>query len=222
MKHELAVQQKMTERYLLNELDPDSRDEFEEHFFDCQECALDVRAGATFVDQGKIILAEKSELVATPVPAPVRPGWFGWLRPAFAVPVMAVLLVVVGYQNLVTYPRLNQKLNSPRVLPFAVVTPATWGSSAPVIPIRAGQGFLLFVRVPPDGYAQYTADLYNPVGKREWSLSFPASSVQDQWPLQVPGRNREAGTYTLKVRGVTSAGESKEIGSTSFELQIEN
>jgi hypothetical protein len=46
--------------------------------------------------------------------------------------------------------------------------------------------------------------------------------VQDQWPLQVPGQNREAGTYTLKVRGVTTAGESKEIGSTSFELQIQN
>src|SRR5438270_733873 len=45
VEHETAVQQKLTERYLLNELDVDARNEFEEHFFDCPECAFDVQAG---------------------------------------------------------------------------------------------------------------------------------------------------------------------------------
>jgi hypothetical protein len=226
MDHDEVVRQKMTERYLLGELDPKARDEFEEHFFDCPDCALDVRAGARFVEQSKIVLAEKPEPVpaSLPVPAPIRarPGWLAWLRPAFAAPVMVLLLAVIGYQNLVTYPQLHQALNSPRVLPWAPVNVGTWGSAGPIIQTRPGEGFLLFARIPPDGiYSTYVIEMYNPAGKLEWSLTIPASSAQDQWPLQVPGANREAGSYILVVRGVTAAGERKEVGRTSFELQIQ-
>ena len=230
MDHDAVVRQKITERYLLNELDPAARDEFEEHFFDCQECARDVRAGALFVAQSKIVLAEKSEPVVSTVPAaaplPVKPGWLpglrASLRPAVVVPVLALLLAVIGYQNLVTYPHLEQALNNPQVLPWAPVNVGTYGSGGPVVTARSGEGFLLFVRIPPDGsYSHYTAELYNPAGKLQWSLTIPATSGQDQWPLQIPGANREAGNYILVVRGVTAAGDSKEVGRASFELQIQ-
>lgn len=224
MNHDMVVRQKMTERYLLDELDPAQRDEFEEHLFDCQNCADDVRAGAIFVEKSKVVLAESpaAALVPAPAPAPPPPGWFAWLRPAFAMPALAVLLAVVGYQNLVTYPQLEQALNRPQVLPFASVNVGTWGAGGPVITTAPGKGFLLFVRIPPDSaYARYTADLYNPAGKLEWSLTIPAIASQDQWPVQVPGANRESGTYTMAVRGVTAAGESKEVGRASFDLQIQ-
>jgi hypothetical protein len=224
MDHDVVVGQKMTERYLLNELDPEIRDEFEEHFFDCPVCALDVRAGAMFVEQSKIVLAEKPIEVSIPPPAPVavKPGWFAWLRPAFAVPVMALLLAVIGYQNLVTYPRLVRTMNSPKVYPVALVNVGTWGSGGPVIPTRAGEGFSLLVRIPPEGgYSYYQAELSNPEGSVEWTVTIPARSGQDQWSVQVPGTDRAAGRYTLAVRGVTDAGESKDVGRASFELQIQ-
>jgi hypothetical protein len=224
MDHEEVVRSKMTERYLLGELDPDARDEFEGHFFDCPDCALDVRAGALFVEQSKVVLAEKAQSVSADMPVAAiapKPGWFTWLRPALAVPLMALLLAVIGYQNLVTYPRLQLALNSPHLLPWTSVNVGTWGSGEPVISIPPGKGFLLFVRIPPDGgYSHYIADLYNPSGKQEWSLTIPASPGQDQWPVQVPGADRAAGSYILVVRGVTAAGESKEVGRTSFELQV--
>src|SRR5215467_10310269 len=108
MDHNDAVQKNATEKYLLDELDPDLRDQFEEHMFDCQECALDVRAAAMFVEESKVLLAEApAELAAPrPVPVPAKAGWFAWLRPAFAVPALALLLAVIGYQNFVAYPRL--------------------------------------------------------------------------------------------------------------------
>jgi anti-sigma factor RsiW len=230
MDHDTVVRQKTTERYLLNELDPQARDEFEEHFFDCQECAIDVRAGALFVDESKILLAEEREVVSTDVrgttavvrPDPGQTGWFRWLRPVFAVPALALLLAVVGYQNLVTYPQLTRQLESPQVLPWAQLTVATYGSEAPVITTHAGEGFLLFARIPPEsGYSNYTAELYNAAGKMEWSVTFQAISGQDQWPVRVPGAKREAGNYALVVRGVTPTGESREIGRASFELQIQ-
>jgi hypothetical protein len=140
---------------------------------------------------------------------------------------MVLLLAVIGYQNLVIYPQLQQAFNRPQVLPWASVNVGTYGSEGPVITTRRGEGFLLFVRIPPDsGYSHYGAELYNPGGKLEWSLTIPVpsgkeTSAQDQWPVQVPGANREAGSYTLAVRGITTAGESKEVGRASFELQIQ-
>jgi Putative zinc-finger len=231
MDHDAVVRQKMTERYLLNELDPGLRDEFEQHFFDCQDCALDIRAGSDLVAHSKIVLAEPSEprtlLVATH-PRPVNGEWFAWLRPAFMVPAMVLLLAVIGYQSLVIVPGLQSALQQPRVLPWASVNVGTWsGENGPTISVPQGKGFLLFVRIPPDEtYSHYAMDLYGPGGRQEWSLTIPiassqATSQQDQWPVQVPAANREAGSYTLAVRGITAAGGTKKIGQVSFELQIQ-
>ncbi|HTU42556.1 MAG TPA: zf-HC2 domain-containing protein [Candidatus Aquilonibacter sp.] len=226
MDHDKVVREKMTEKYLLEELDPESRDEFEEHFFDCPECALDVRAASDFVTHSKIVLKASSETVAVRATTPVsgsRWGWFGWFRPAFAAPALAILLAIVSYQNLVTYPELRSALKQPQVLPWASVNVGTWGAARPTVTIAPHQGFLLFIRIPPDGtYTHYKADLYNPDGQLEWTLTIPATRGQDQWPLQVPGGNWKIGTYRILVRGFTAAGESKDLGSTSFELQIQN
>lgn len=226
MDHDMVVRQKITERYLLNELDSNSRDEFEQHFFDCQDCARDVHSGALFIEQSRVLLAEHSEpadaRLPLRVPAHAKPGWRLWFRPAIVAPVMAILLAVVAYQNLVTLPQTRLALRSPQVLPWAVVNVGTYGSEGPVVKANAGEGFLLFVRIPPEGiYLRYTAELYNPAGKSEWSVTIPASSTQDQWPVQVPAADREPGSYSLAVRGLSSAGESREIGRASFELQIQ-
>jgi hypothetical protein len=226
MDHEVVVRQKITEQYLLDELDSDARDEFEEHFFDCPDCAMDVRAGSSLVDHLKKVLAKTRETkeekdVYNPGYRSGARGWLGWLNPSFAAPVLALLLLVVGYQNLVVYPGLRKAADRPQVLPWASVNTGTWGSGGPVLTAHPGEGFLLFVRVPPeDGYTNYTAELFNPSGVREWSLAIPASYGQDQWPLRVPPANREAGSYVLALRGVTSTGESKEVGRASFELKI--
>jgi hypothetical protein len=225
MDHTAVVREKMTERYLLNELDSNVRDEFEEHYFDCPDCALDVRAGFQFVEQSKTVLAESPEPVsvrAASGPEHVHRGWFAWLRPAFAAPALALLLAVAGYQNLVTYPRLRSELNQPQILPAVSVNMGTWGGSDTPTIVPAGKGLLLYVRITPDGaYARYTAELYNPAGKSEGSFTIPATAGPNLWPVTVPGVTRQAGTYTTAVRGVTSSGETKDLGSTSFQLQIQ-
>jgi len=227
MDHDAVVRQKMTERYLLNELDSDARDQFEEHFFDCLECAQDVRLGALFVEQTKVVLAEQAEpAMAAAAPKPAIPRYTGLaalFRPALAVPVFALLLAVLAYQNLVTYPQLQQAANHPQVLPWTAVNVGTYGANEATITTAPGKGFLLFVRIPPEGgFASYSADLVNPTGKVEWSLTIPAGTSQDQYPVAVPGANRAPGTYTLVVRGTTTTGLQKDIGRTSFDLKIQN
>jgi hypothetical protein len=224
MDHNEAVRQKATERYLLDELDPDVRDQFEEHLFDCQDCALDVRAAAMFVEQSKVVLGEPTAVlpVRKPAVAPAKPGWLGWFRPAFAVPVLALLLAVIGYQNFVTYPNLMQAANQPQVGPWASVNVSTRGTATTVIQTHAGEGFSLLVNLPPeDGFASYTADLYNPAQKLEWAGAISTATATDGRQIYIPGRNREPGTYTLVVHGITAAGESREVSRHPIDLQIQ-
>lgn len=224
MDHADAIRMNATERYLLNELDTTQLEQFEEHMFECQECALDVQTASIFLEESKKVLAQPAPMpvpVAQPVPATASQPWFAWLRPAFAVPAMACLLFIIFFQNFITYPKLKNALHQPQVMPWAAVNVGTWGAGGPTVTAHQGQSFLLFVRIPPEsGYEHYIADLYNSSEKLEWSLTFPVAAGQDQWPMQVPGSQRESGTYTLKIRGITAAGETKDLGRTSFDLQI--
>ncbi len=224
MDHDEAVRQKATERYLLEELDPEARDQFEEHLFDCQECALDVRTAAMFVEQSKAVLAEPTTALPARVPAaaPAKQGWFAWFRPAFAVPVLALLLAVIGYQNFVTVPNLTQAANQPQVGPWASVNVSTRGAAPTVIQTHDGEGFSLLVNLPPeDGFTSYTGDLYNPAEKLEWSGPISTVPAEQSRQIYIPGRNRQPGTYTLVVHGITPAGESKEISRHPIDLQIQ-
>jgi hypothetical protein len=226
MDHSDALRLKATERYLLNELDPDQLDQFEEHMFDCPECAVDVRAAAMFLEQSKAVLTEVRGPVPVRVPAATRKGWLYWLRPAFAAPALALLVVVIGYQNLVSLPALRQTVHTPRVTAWAIANVGMMGDEIPEIPLARGQGFALLVRIPPEaGFRQYTADLVNPAGKVEWSLPIPVAPdkdrKQDQFLVQVPGANWASGTYSLKVHGVTHTGEVRDVGQTSVDLKIQ-
>jgi hypothetical protein len=217
MNHDEAVQLMIAEKYLLNELSPDVRDQFEEHFFDCMDCANDVRAEAVFIENSKAVLAERPALVParTPGTGSEKAGWLGWFRPAFTLPVMAILLAVIAYQNLTDRVR-------PRVLASVSLNISARGSASPAIAIRQGEGFLLLVNITPSSdYSSYVANMYDPDGKLEWPIKIPASATQDQWPIQVPRANRKPGNYSLEVRGISASGESNVIGRRSFELQIE-
>jgi hypothetical protein len=223
MDHDEAIQLMLAEKYLLDELSPESRDQFEEHFFGCTECALDLRAGATLIEQMKEVLSgtPTGSQVRVPVPVSRKSGWIAWLRPALVLPVLAVLLALIGYQNLVTYPQLKLAANQPQVLPWASVNVSTRGANASVITAHPGEGFLLFVNIPPDSrYSSYIAELHDPAGAMEWSLAFPAETAVDTWPIRVPAAARREGTYTLVVQGVSAVGEKSEVGRSPFELRF--
>lgn len=222
MDHNQAVRLKATERYLLNELDTDELEQFEEHLFDCQECALDLRAAAMFLEQSKAVLAEPAETAAKIAkPAPTS-HWLAWLRPAFALPALALLVIVVGYQTFVKIPALQQASAKPAILPFGTITVATRGANTPVVHAGAGQPFVLLVNIPAESrYSSYIADLYDPAGRIQWSLPISAEAANDTVPLRIPAL-REPGTYVLSVRGVgQNSKDLADIGKQPFELRFQ-
>jgi hypothetical protein len=215
MEHSEAIQLMAAEKYLLDELPADVRDEFEEHLFGCHECAMDMRTASAFLEQGKAVLAEP-EVATVREKEKSRPGLFAWLRPAFAIPAMAVILAVVGYQNL----QLTRALSKPQLLPATTVNLLTYGTNATPLVVHRGEGFLLNVIAPPDHrYPAYEADLRSPAGGVE-SVAISASA-DDTWPIRFPGADRQSGTYRIVVHGVTAGGQNVEVGGASFQLQVQ-
>jgi anti-sigma factor RsiW len=228
MDHDTVVRQQIPERYLLNELEPKVRDEFEEHYFLCPECARDLHAGALFMEESKIAFASEAggpiPSATTPSPAkhdraPNRSGWLDWLRPVFAVPAFALLLAVIGYQGW-KYHSLQQAFNRPQTLAAAVVNVSVRGAE-PAEPIlvstRPGQPFGLTLNLPPDApYASYKLDLYSQQGRLEWSRTSPATGNDALW-LYVPGSDHVPGA--LAVHGITAAGGTEDLGRYRIELQ---
>ena len=222
MDHSDSIRLMAAEKYLLGELTPELQEQFEEHFFECQECALDVRAGAALVEHSKVVLAQPVALAPVRTPVPVPSGRFGWFRPALVVPVLAVLIAVVAYQNLVTYPQLKQLASSPQILPWASINVSTRGTNTIQVSPRAGEGFHLLVNIPPDNrYRSYTFNLSSPSGRLEWSRTIAAAASDEAQSIYVPGANQEQGIYKLAVHGNTASGESSDLGHYSVEVQVQ-
>jgi len=223
MDHMEAERQMLSERYLLNELTPEMREEFEEHFFSCQQCALDLEAGAAFLDHSKAVMSSpvKSE-VPKPVPQVSQKFW-ARLRPAFALPLLG-LVALISYQSFVVFPRLKQVAQlaeSPHLLPaLSLINVAVRGENKASLLVRKGQPFLLFVDIPSNNqFSTYVAGLYDAAGIEVWSLQIPQAATTDTVSIQVPGREAP-GSYTLVVRGENGT-ETSEVGRYPFNLQFQ-
>src|SRR5260370_27272644 len=99
MDHNEAIRLQAAVEYVLGELSPVQRDAYEEHYFDCAECAIDLKALATFADTTREILRrEKADQLAKDL-VPARGGWLRWLHSITADPPGAVLLLIVTSVN---------------------------------------------------------------------------------------------------------------------------
>lgn len=234
MDHKEAVQLQAAEKYVLGELTPDLRDEYEEHFFDCSECALDVKAAAAFVDAGREVLrTERFEGAAGKVES--KSGWFVWLRPAFAVPAMLILLAVVGYQNLVTLPRLKsegpagkaQVFNS---FPLMGAVRGEGGGLGAKVQVQKNETFALdfdFVlteEAKSRGFDHYLGQLQDETGRVVLQVAIPAEKAGQEMHLLVPNGVERAGKYSVAVAGDLGAkgvwDKANEVSRWNFEVDF--
>src|ERR1041385_2924733 len=102
MDHKSALASMAVEQYLLGELNSDERKDFEQHAFDCDECAAAISDGIALLDTGRAVVEGERR--------------FRWGRIVTWVPslVAAALAVVVGIQNFA--PAARQALPAIRVL----------------------------------------------------------------------------------------------------------
>jgi Putative zinc-finger len=204
MDHDLAVKSQACEKYLLGELSPGLRDAYEEHYFSCAECATQLRIAAELVGAGQQIFAESPAIAADPRALAESGGWLRWFRPAIAIPVLAGLLLVVGYQNLVTIPQLEQS-RAPRVLAMFSLISANTRGEAPIVSTQPDQPLGFYVDVPADAaYSTYEIRVQYPSGETIPLRSLSYSEAQKTQVVVVNPR-KIAGKYTLMISGQINA-----------------
>ncbi len=216
MTHEEAVENRAADRYLLAELTPVERVEFEEHYFECPECAAEVRAGAAFTANARAILAEEAGRRLTHRPAtPNVRGLLGWRRPVFALAWAAAAVFAVI--NVVQWMRV-ERAEGPQAYPAFFLRGTARGDDQVLRAPTASRYLGLSFDVPPGGgRAVYRCVLLDEARRQRFSIdveapSEPGAAVN----VLVPVSGMVSGRYTLVLyRG------SAELGRYPFELQLQ-
>jgi hypothetical protein len=203
MDHGEAMQMQVIEKYLLGELSASQVNEFEEHYFDCEECANELRMTSQFLDTTKKVLA--AGRVATP--KPVKPR--GWLPSAYGIAASIALLGCVIYQNVVTIPHLRSS-GAPQALAlFSLTGLGTRSAETTAISPAPGKPFALLLDIPPhDNIAEYRCQLVNTGGSPVVSIDLSGEAATKTVSLFVPASVLKPGPYQLAILGRPQNGAS--------------
>ena len=210
MNHNEAIQMQAAEKYILGELPAALRDEYEEHFFDCAECALDVKAAAVFADTTREVLRQEEADQRAKELAPASGGWRRWLQPVTAVPVFAALLLIIAYQNTVTIPQARKARAVAEIYGQSFLlqpSDTRRGNEAIVneapLEVRPNEGFLLQIDfIPSSSFPAYVCQLRDASGRVLQQVTVPAEKVQQELHLPVPaGLISRPGQYSLVFLG---------------------
>jgi hypothetical protein len=218
MTHQEAIDGLASERYLLNEMSEDERFEFESHYFECLDCAEDVKLGEMIRQESR-----RAGAVAPPASSGgvqgakvlTSPRW--WRKPMVAAPwaAAASLALIAGYQSLVQVPALREA-NGPQAIEPVMLRGATRGA-ATSIAVAPGQRFVaLSADVMTDGGSKLNYEIVN--ADRAAVASGDAQQPSSGVPLMllIPADElRPAGRYTLIVR---RADQNAAIGEYEFEV----
>ena len=224
MDHQQATQVMAVEKYLLQELPPEVRDQFEEHFFGCQECAADLRTTAAMLDGAKREF--KRGLVARPTATVGKKPRFAFLwRPAFVSPALALLLLIIVYQNAVVYPRfageIAQSRNPEILASVSLIGGNSRGAAIPSVTVAKAQPILLSVDIPmAERFSSYSCVLVAPSGAIVWRVPVSAEQAQDTVSIRVPAGAWERGDYALIVQGHTNPERAEPVALARYRFTL--
>lgn len=208
MDHIEAVRLHAAEKYILGELPKAQHDEYEEHYFDCSACAEEIKATVAFMESSRQVAREEALQVVDDkrlVPAsPAKGGWFGWmLRPAFAIPVFAALVLLIGYQNGVTIPSLKQASSRPAVAEVAqhfslpALSRRGGESQSKTIQVNPKKYFNLEVDMPTGTPSDYVCQIRDAAGNVRHTIHVSAEDSKDTVEIKIPAGSLQPGKYEL-------------------------
>lgn len=230
MQHEDAIRTQAAERYLLGEMSPDEREDYEDHYFSCDACGHELSATAAFVANARQVLAAPPRADARDAGAgTVRPGrdsWWGRLLAAseVLVPALGVAVVVLavwaGYQRLAVIPELRQQLaerDAAQAVPTVALRSAARGAG-PRLQVSASDAFAV---LQADVFAEravtaYIATLVNGEDREHFRTSLGAPEVGMPVTLLIPVRDLGSGEYTLIFQDDPAGSEA---GRFPFSLE---
>ena len=205
MTHQQAVSTMAVERYLLEEMPEIERHAFEEHFFECADCAEDLRAAEMMR-----AAAAGAARPAQPLPFAPRPQR-RWVTTVLPWAAAASLALVAGYQ-FVSPPGFDR----PYALEPVTLRAANRGAAA-VVRLAPGEPAvaLAIEADPPPGASAWLYELLDADGRRvvegRASLQSPGTPLL----LLVPASTLHSpGRYTLSLRDRETAPPLEEFRFT--------
>jgi anti-sigma factor RsiW len=226
----------VAERYILGELSATEAEEFEQHYFECQQCAIAVESASLFAANARAVFAEPAAVAAAsrvekPRPA-VKSAWFPqfWFpqlksRPLFAFPMAAAcaLALLVIYQNAVTIPGMRQAADTARALPAFQLIGASRGDGAQVKLPAGASSFALAADIPPDArFATYICTLAEN-GRTVFEVHAPAPAEGQPITILVPAKSLQPGPHELSIFGASQNGApASKVSGYTFNLELNN
>lgn len=207
MEHNIAIETRAAERYVLGDMNEADASEFETHFFDCGECARNVRDTAAFADNARVVFDEDERKAEIARQAAARRR-FGWRKAAIALPYAATVFLgsILGYQTLVTIPELIG-LTAPRVVKPTVLRAVR--ADPTVVEIGAGeQTFILVIDVnSPESYDGYVLDFDDASATNVQSVNAepPQDPQEPTLIVSLPSADFPSGRYTMTLGGTAGS-----------------
>jgi hypothetical protein len=225
MNHQDAIREMAVERYLLGELSGVSLDRFEEHLFECPECAIDVKNGTTFIDATRSELSAPRKITTTGVES-VR-KWISWFaNPWILAPALAACLLILAFQTFVIQPRRKLELaqaQMPRVLSSLVLANAgARGDSIPEVIAPEHGSFVISLDVPTNGsFSKYRCSLFALDGAVIWQTIISAEQARDALLISMPTDKTKDGLNAFLIQGQTAGGTLEDLAKYRFRVKIQ-
>lgn len=228
MNHQEALREMAVERYLLGELSGVSLDSFEEHLFDCPECAMDVKNGGTFIDAARTELSVPRR-VAVPRVESAR-SWTSWFTsPWFLAPALSACLLILSFQTFVLQPRMRREITQaqPAVLnPLILANAGPRGDSIPAIVAPEHGSFAVSLDVPTTGgFSGYRCSLFAPDGSLLWQTTVSPEQARDALLITMPTDKIKEGLNTFLIQGLPAntgaSGTLVDLAKYKFRVTIQ-
>ena len=218
MDHETAIRIQAAERYVLEEFPAEERGAFEEHFFECPECAEEVRSATIFAANAAQALREERAKDTAKLKSPDGGfrRWF-WFPLAASAALNVALLTGVGIERL--KPANASVAIEPQFYQTIAVTGASRGTQS-AIPVVKGAQFLgvRFDLMAGQHFDSFEYQILDTNGGSRTEKSLPAPSGEySELELAVPVKGLAPGDDVVVLRGKQS-GNWTEIGRRTIEI----
>jgi hypothetical protein len=209
MNHDDAKKSNTAEAYILDDLNPNERDAFEEHFFDCTDCTADVR------DAAKVADGVRTGIRVVPVKHYSR--WAAAAAGAAVAIGLAYQYVpqVAGFRHGVSNPPGQAARVTAGEQPIEL--DASRGADAAHI-IRPDQPVSLYFVIPPPETPPlfYSCNLIDDTGRLIRSQRVMEKEAEDPVRMALAAGVLHPGHYTLEIRG-----GDPEIPAYHFAVEVQ-
>jgi hypothetical protein len=150
---------------------------------------------------------------------------FAWLRPAFAIPILALLVLLVGLQNVITIPHLKSAASSTMKVQdgdfVSLVGADTRAQGMRLFRIHRDRAAILEIDIPrANEFASYVCDVQDEAGQSLYRQRVPAHEAKASYILFSQAANSSRGTMpsSFQAKAPQTLGWFRKPRSVGYRL----